>query len=137
MACNSKLVLFITLWLPLSLTAVYAKYNFRTRCESFTPEAYAFNSTRHVVAYLPLGTNLSLPDNDPSCERPNQTIAADLCRIGLSIPTSNRSSVSLELWLPEEWNDRFLATGNGGIDGCRYPRLLREMMQFKPLILTN
>jgi hypothetical protein len=45
-------------------------------------------------------------------------VFADLCRIALSIPTSNRSSITFEAWLPRNWTGRFLGTGNGGIDGC-------------------
>jgi hypothetical protein len=42
----------------------------------------------------------------------------DLCRVALNISTSGRSGVVFEGWLPEGWSGRFLATGNGGIDGC-------------------
>ncbi|KAF5001238.1 hypothetical protein FGRMN_1181 [Fusarium graminum] len=58
-------------------------------------------------------------NNVPTCNRPSQAVTVDLCRIALQIPTSKRSSISFELWLPSEWNkSRYLATGNGGIDGC-------------------
>ena len=105
--------------LPLCFSlAVHAVFNFHDRCLSFTPEAYIHNSSRHVLTYVPAGTNLTLPDNDPTCKRPSQLVAVNLCRVGLSIPTSNRSSISFELWLPDDWSNRFLVTGNGGIDGC-------------------
>ena len=93
--------------------------NFQEKCLSFSPERYVYNSTRTVLSFVAAGTNLAFPDNDPTCTRPNQTVAVNLCRIGLSIPTSNRSSISFELWMPENWSSRFLATGNGGIDGCK------------------
>ena len=99
---------------------VNALNHFRNRCLSFTPEAYVQNSTREVLEYVPAATNLSFPYNDATCARPNQLVAADLCRVALSIPTSNRSSITFELWLPAVWSGRFLATGNGGIDGCRF-----------------
>lgn len=105
----------LPLWFPL---ATHALFSFQDRCLSFTPEAYIHNSSRHVLTYLAAGTNLTLPDNDPTCERPSQLVAVNICRVGLSIPTSNRSSISFELWLPEDWSNRFLVTGNGGIDGC-------------------
>ena len=105
----------LALWFPL---VVHAAISFRDRCLSFTPEAYIRNSSRHVLTYVAAGTDLLLPDNDSTCERPSQAVAVNLCRVGLSIPTSNRSSISFELWLPEDWSDRFLVTGNGGIDGC-------------------
>ena len=126
MARSSNLIALLTLGLPL---AVHALHSFRDRCLSFTPEAYSYNSTRHVLAYVAAGTNVTFPDNDPTCSRPSQVVTVNLCRMGLSVPTSNRSSISFELWLPEEWSDRFLATGNGGIDGCEFCFVLRSMVQ--------
>ena len=116
MAHGFQVVAFLTLWLS---CAVHATYNLQERCSNLTPEVYAYNSTRQVLEYLPAGTNLTFSDNDPTCSRPNQTVAVDLCRVALSIPTSNRSSITFEIWLPENWSGRFLATGNGGIDGCK------------------
>ena len=101
------------------LVAIGAHSTFLTKCLSFTPEAYVYNSSRNVLDYVAAGTNLTFPDNDPSCARPSQAVTVNICRVGLSIPTSNRSSISFELWLPEDWSGRFLATGNGGIDGCK------------------
>ena len=126
MAPSSKLIVFLTLWLPL---AVHAVDSFQDRCLSFTPEDHAYNSSRYVLAYVAAGTNLTLPDNDPTCSRPSQLVPVDLCRVALSIPTSNRSSISFELWLPEEWSGRFLATGNGGIDGCEFCFVLLSVVQ--------
>ena len=112
---SSKIMRLLPLWFPL---AVHAALSFQERCLSFTPEVYIHNSSRHVLTYVAAGTNLILADNDPTCNRSSQPVAVDLCRVGLSIPTSKRSSISFELWLPEDWSDRFLVTGNGGIDGC-------------------
>lgn len=118
------LVIFLTLWLSLAINALCS---FQDKCLAFTPETHIYNSTRTVLAYIAAGTNLTLPDNDPTCNRPSQVVAVNICRVGLSIPTSNRSSISFELWLPENWSDRFLTTGNGGIDGCM--SLLRTAKQ--------
>ena len=100
--------------------ALPIRADFQGRCRSFTPEEYVLNSTREVLEYIPAGTNLTFLYNDPSCNRPSQVIAADICRVALSIPTSNRSSIAFEIWLPIQWSGRFLGTGNGGIDGCSY-----------------
>lgn len=113
----SALVVLAELLLPL---AVHATSSFQDQCLSFKPEAHVYNSSRHVLAYVPAGTNLIFPDNDPTCSRASQRVAGNLCRVALSIPTSNRSSIIFELWLPENWSGRFLATGNGGIDGCKF-----------------
>ncbi|KAI1340416.1 tannase and feruloyl esterase [Xylariaceae sp. FL0016] len=88
------------------------------KCLAFDPRDLVPNSSVTVREFVPAGTNITFPYNDPSCNRASQLVAANLCRIALSVPTSNRSGVVFELWLPEIWNGRTLATGNGGIDGC-------------------
>ncbi|GAP93047.2 putative feruloyl esterase b [Rosellinia necatrix] len=96
--------------------------SFRDRCLAFDPRVHipgggadvALNRLEHVAA----GATLAFPDNDASCNRPAQAVAADLCRVALAVPTSPRSGFTYELWLPENWNGRTLATGNGGLDGC-------------------
>ncbi|KAL8961786.1 MAG: hypothetical protein Q9183_005258, partial [Haloplaca sp. 2 TL-2023] len=109
----------LTLCALSALTRVLAQDSaFKAKCLTFVPEATVANSTRHVLEYMPAATNLSLSDIDPSCTRTNQVVDVETCRVGLSIPTSNRSSISFELWLPAEWSGRFMATGNGGVDGC-------------------
>ncbi len=64
--------------------------DFQQRCLSFAPEALVENSTRTVLEYVPAGTLLEFPHNDASCGRPSQLVSVDLCRVALSIPTSNR-----------------------------------------------
>ncbi|KAL1625577.1 hypothetical protein SLS56_007236 [Neofusicoccum ribis] len=91
---------------------------FQQRCLSFEPEKYVSNSTRTAREFVSAGTTLTFPDNDATCNRASQLVSADICRIALSIPTSDKSSITWEMWLPREWTGRFLATGNGGIDGC-------------------
>ena len=109
--------------------SMQTKENFQRKCLSFTPEAYVFNSTRQVLDYVQAGTNLTFPYNDPTCERPNQVVAVDLCRVALSIATSNRSSITFEMWLPTQWSGRLLGTGNGGLDGCTYYHFLNAFCQ--------
>ncbi|OCL07972.1 tannase and feruloyl esterase [Glonium stellatum] len=92
--------------------------NFNLTCLSFQPKKYLPDSTLKILEYVPASKNLTFPGNDPSCGRTSQVVLADLCRVALSIPTSNRSGIIFEIWLPENWNGRFLGTGNGGIDGC-------------------
>jgi len=64
--------------------------SFQQRCLAFTPESFIRNSTRTVLEYVAADTTLSFPDNDASCGRPSQLVLVDLCRVALSIPTSNR-----------------------------------------------
>lgn len=95
--------------------------SFRKQCLSFRPQRLIFNSTLTRLEYITSGTKINLDDNVQSCNRPSQQVSADICRIALQIPTSKRSSISFELWLPQKWEgSRYLATGNGGVDGCEY-----------------
>lgn len=72
------------------------------------------------IEHLPNGSNIPLPNTVPSCGGPSYSAntTSDLCRVVMTVPTSNSSSIRVEAWLPDEWNGRFLATGNGGIGGC-------------------
>ena len=130
---SSKFVLFTYIAASLILSA---KADFRSDCLSFTPLDYVSDSTLNVLEYYPNGSNIAFPDNNV-CSRPNQTIFANLCRIGLTINTSNQSSVKFEAWYPETWTGRFLATGNGGTDGCikyeelAYGRRVHERFHLK------
>ena len=118
----------LLLWLYLALAplnppslvlATQARDAFQQRCLSFAPEKLIRNATRTVLEYVADGTTLEFPDNVASCARPSQRVSTDLCRVALSIPTSNRSSITFELWLPKRWQAaRYLSTGNGGVDGC-------------------
>ena len=100
------------------LSTGFALDRIQQKCMSFMPERYVANSTRAILAYETGGRILMFPDNDESCHREKQALGANICRVALSIPTSNRSSVTFELWLPDQWSGRFLATGNGNVDGC-------------------
>jgi feruloyl esterase len=95
---------------------------FEQRCLAFQPQQIVarVNATRSIVQYASTGTTLALPDNDATCNRKAQIISTNICRIALSIQTSEQSNIIFEAWLPENWSGRFLATGNGGIDGCKY-----------------
>ncbi|KAE9365281.1 tannase and feruloyl esterase [Stipitochalara longipes BDJ] len=92
--------------------------NFSTACLNFEPLKYVPNAAVNAHEFVPAGTTLQFPDSDPSCGTANQTISVDICRIALNISTSVRSGIIFESWLPRNWTGRFLATGNGGIDGC-------------------
>ena len=39
------------------------------------------------------------------------------CRVAAVLAPSNDSRIAMELWLPENWNGKFLAVGNGGWAG--------------------
>jgi feruloyl esterase len=48
----------------------------------------------------------------------NATRLPALCAVGINIKSSENSSYNFGLFLPDStWNERFLATGNGGYGG--------------------
>jgi hypothetical protein len=106
-----------------------AATTFEQICLSFRPEDYIDGATRNVLQYVKAGTTLSFPDNDATCNRASQAVSADLCRIALEIKTSNTSKIAFEAWFPESWSGRFLATGNGGIDGCKFSMLISDTVR--------
>jgi len=96
-----------------------ASSEFEKKCLAFEPERYIKGATRNILQHVPAGTNLTFPDNDATCGRASQVVSVDLCRMTLEIKTTRTSKISFEAWFPEDWSGRFLATGNGGIDGCK------------------
>lgn len=95
---------------------------FDTQCASLADKLRGTldNATVWFSEVVTAGTNLTLADYDPSCGALYQVVSVDLCRVALFVPTSERSNISMEAWLPtsEEWTGRFLSTGNGGLGGC-------------------
>ncbi|KAJ5476893.1 tannase and feruloyl esterase [Penicillium sp. IBT 31633x] len=104
--------------LALSVSAVsHETKRFEERCTSLA--SLNIQGSEFISSYfVKSGTNLTFPQNDPSCSRPSQLVSQDLCRVALNVTTSPRSGIFMEVWLPEQWSGRFLSTGNGGLGGC-------------------
>jgi feruloyl esterase len=92
--------------------------DFRSSCSSIASRLAIENGVVHFSEFVAAGTNLSLAENDPSCAQTFIPVNVDLCRIAVSVSTSNRSSFNMEAWLPTNWTGRFLSGGNGGLNGC-------------------
>ncbi|ORY01583.1 feruloyl esteras-like protein B [Clohesyomyces aquaticus] len=110
---------------PLECPACYSlgpidpvKNDFQSKCATIAPKLQIANATVYFSQYVAAGTNLSLPENNVTCGQSSQVVLTDMCRIALSVVTSNRSGISMEAWLPANWTGRFLSTGNGGLAGC-------------------
>lgn len=95
--------------------------DFTTQCTSFADALAGTIPNATVQSTVPVtaGTNLTF-ELDPTCNRASQVVNSDVCRVSLFVRTSDRSNVSMEVWLPptEAWGGRFLSTGNGGLGGC-------------------
>ena len=95
--------------------------SFAQQCLDFDAEAVVPGSRATIREYLHDGAVAESTDPTLSCPTRQQRAVGNLCRIGLFIETSERSGVSAELWLPEQWiGRRLLSTGNGGVDGCKH-----------------
>lgn len=114
------ITLFATALSVLQLASAATTSSFRESCLAFDATSLLKNSTLRLHEYVPINTTIPLNGMDSTCSRPNQIFSVEACRIALTIPTTNRSSVIVELFLPhtDAWTGRYLATGNGGIDGC-------------------
>ncbi|THU97200.1 tannase and feruloyl esterase [Dendrothele bispora CBS 962.96] len=102
----------------LVLTSPAHSFDFNSTCSSIASQIAIPNATVSLVDFVPAGTNLTFPNNDPSCARPSQLVLTDMCRIAMAVATSNRSGFDFEAWLPRNWTGRFLSTGNPGLSGC-------------------
>ncbi|KAJ3776995.1 putative feruloyl esterase B-1 [Lentinula raphanica] len=92
--------------------------NFDEHCNRFVPEIDIPGARLHFTQFVPGGTNLSFPDNHPTCGTPYQVISSDICRVAMAVPTSDTSEISLEAWFPANYSGRFLSTANRGFAGC-------------------
>lgn len=101
-------------------SAVLAKDQFQTRCESFADKVDIPNVKVNLVDYVAGGKNVSLPDNHPSCAQSSQPVSADVCRVAMVVTTSDVSQISLEAWFPRDYSGRFVSVGNGGLGGCAF-----------------
>ncbi|KAG9252427.1 tannase and feruloyl esterase [Emericellopsis atlantica] len=98
----------------------HATCNLTRKCSDLADKLSLPNTTVWFTESIPAGANVSFPDNDPTCGRPYQQVDVDICRVATLTETSSNpaSNISLEAWLPSDWNGRFLSTGNGGLSGC-------------------
>lgn len=110
----------------LSSTSVAAQNSstsdFDTKCTNFASTVSSLypNTTVQYTTPVAAGTTLEFPDVDASCLTTAQVVAVDMCRVSIFVPTSDRSNLTMEVWLPtpDAWTGRFLSTGNGGLGGC-------------------
>ncbi|KAH7100802.1 tannase and feruloyl esterase-domain-containing protein [Auriculariales sp. MPI-PUGE-AT-0066] len=96
----------------------------QSRCaalpSAFTTPGLASVETQYVTG----GTIVALPTVGVDCQQVFNMAAAEvpapqnLCFVSLAINTSSASTTRLTVWLPDNYNGRFLGTGNGGMSGC-------------------
>lgn len=75
------------------------------------------NVTVNSCGYYAGGSTITIEGGQSVCGS-TASPQVDLCRVALSVATSNNSENYMEAWLPTTWNGRFLATDNKGLAGC-------------------
>jgi feruloyl esterase len=88
--------------------------------KAFECTASAFNGllpsnvTVNFATAVPAGGSF----NHPSPEFPtNDTGLPALCAVSINVISSPESSFNFGLFLPRKWNNRYMASGNGGFGG--------------------
>ncbi|KAF7340905.1 Carboxylic ester hydrolase [Mycena sanguinolenta] len=109
---------FIAFFAIIVASAHLVDAQFQQACAALASQLVIPNTTIASTSFVAAGTTLTFPGVDPSCGTPSQVVSSDLCRVVLTVATSDRSSTAMEAWLPSNWTGRFLSTGNGGIGGC-------------------
>ncbi|MAY02218.1 MAG: tannase/feruloyl esterase family alpha/beta hydrolase [Gammaproteobacteria bacterium] len=63
----------------------------------------------------------------------------DLCRVSATLSPVEESAIQIEVWLPaENWNNRLVAVGNGGLAGSiSYSALAEALLQGYAAVSTN
>lgn len=90
---------------------------FNSKCAGLVSSLKLPNTAVKAAATVAAGTTVQIPNPAYTCFG-NFTPAVDICRVSLFVTTSPTSNVSLEVWLPPNWNGRIGTTGNGGLNGC-------------------
>ena len=108
----AALLVGLTCLIPLSIA-------WQTDCESFTPEDVP-DVTLLGATYYPANATVDLATNQSAIDVDNLPA---FCRLQLQITTNTTadSTCYTEVWLPDEWNGRFLTVGNGGLAGGGAP----------------
>lgn len=87
---------------------------FVSHCTSFASTASLPDAVLHFSQHVPAGSNISLPENHPSCGVSSWLSSSDICRVAMSVATSETSEMSVEAWFPYDYAGRYLTTTNRG-----------------------
>ncbi|PWY80565.1 putative feruloyl esterase [Aspergillus heteromorphus CBS 117.55] len=121
---NGRSVLALAAVAALAISSQSCADSFKHYCKS----AFAHKIHRemphvklHDVMYIPGKSTLELLWYHETCGEAYETeqfIATDTCRLNMTVPTSEKSNITMEAWFPRNYKGRFLSTGNGGLGGC-------------------
>ncbi|EJU06366.1 feruloyl esterase-like protein [Dacryopinax primogenitus] len=85
------------------------------QCASFTlPSSVGNSATLIAASYYPAGALVNVTSSGGAVT--SNSLPA-FCRVQLLVNTGTRNMTNTEVWLPDAWDGRFLAVGNGGWSG--------------------
>lgn len=91
-------------------------YNISEKCKSST-----FEPILPAGAVVLFTTSISANGTFNEDLQPGETVGSPslpaLCAAKFTLPSSEDTSIDVAIFLPEVWNQRFMATGNGGFGG--------------------
>jgi feruloyl esterase len=101
----------------LSLSAVVSTATANTRCDPNTIQSALPHGASVNFAY-PLAANstFEVPKSDTGYPANALSLPA-LCAVSVQVQSTANSTYGFGLFLPVDWNERFLAVGNGGFAG--------------------
>jgi feruloyl esterase len=89
------------------------------RCRALLSHTGFGRTTIVNATYYPKAAPVDgLPQSQCLLENKPTNVTVPLCRVSFVVNTTDSSQVKAEAWLPDEWYGRFLAAGNGGLNGC-------------------
>lgn len=101
--------------LILALLAVFGSVIASLPCTTEAIEAILPSNTS-LLYVIPNGANSSFGNQSDLAWPVNATGLPPFCAIQVNVSLSH-SSLVFALWLPVQWNERFMAVGNGGYTG--------------------
>jgi feruloyl esterase len=93
-----------------------------TRCQALSSSTFENVTILNATYYSSPTSTPITPLGSPACaqEIAPTNVSVPLCRVAFVVNTTDTSQVKAEAWLPDEWYGRFLAGGNGGLNGCKF-----------------
>lgn len=109
--------MFTLVPLSLSLLAFHVSTAFALDC-SLSAISGILPANATVVSIVQIPINGTFGEGASDLEFPLDAVGLpELCAVKIHVISSPTSSYNFGIFLPEKWNNRFLATGNGGFGG--------------------
>ncbi|TKA26875.1 hypothetical protein B0A50_04321 [Salinomyces thailandicus] len=123
---NSTTVFATGTMAPTPSASVSAKVTANSTCADLCSSLTFsdFDVTPILCKAYEAGTTIPAPEGQSavSCNSNQGALTVGVCRVTLTIKTSDASEAYAEVWMPNDettsWNGRTMSTDNGGLSGC-------------------